>query len=170
VLAAYASADADEMLDATLAVDVATYLPDDLLVKVDIASMAHSLESRSPMVDHAFMEFVASIPAGLKLRGATRKYILRRAVRPLLPKAVIDRPKMGFGVPIGDWLRGSLRELAYDTLLGRQSVERRLFRPQAVKTMLDEHTTGAADWDAHIWGLLILELWFRRFIDERGRP
>jgi len=168
--AAYEAQDAVDFVDATLGVDVTTYLPDDLLVKVDIASMAHSLEARSPILDHVFMEFAASIPSSLKLRGLTKKYIFKRAVRDLLPAPVIDRPKMGFGVPIDRWFRRELREMAYDTLLGRRCLDRGLFQPVVVRRLLDEHVEGHAEWHPHLWCLLFLELWFQRFIDGRGAP
>ena len=161
---AYEAVDAD-LVDATLGVDVGTYLPDDLLVKVDIASMAHSLEARSPMVDHVFMEFAATLPSSLKLRGRTGKYIFRKALRGRLPDAIIDRPKMGFGVPIERWFREELRELAYDTLLGRQATQRGLFRPERVRRLLDEHVGGRRARHGGLWALLVLELWFQRFID-----
>ena len=129
--------------------------------------MAHSLEARSPLVDHLFMEFTASIPFALKLKGRNGKYIFKRAVRDLLPAAVIDRPKMGFGVPIDRWFRRELREMAYDTLLSRRSLERGLFKEQVLRLLLDEHTRGSAQWHHHLWSLLFLELWFQRFIDQR---
>jgi asparagine synthase (glutamine-hydrolysing) len=128
--------------------------------------MAHSLEARSPMVDHEFMEFAASIPSRLKLNGGTKKYIFKKAVRHLLPDAVIDRQKMGFGVPIDRWFRQELREMAYDTLLCRRAVERNLFRVEVVRRLLDEHVSGRSEWHPHLWSLLMLELWFERFIDE----
>ena len=170
LLQAYESAGTTDFLDATLGVDVVTYLPDDLLVKVDIASMAHSLEARSPLVDHLFMEFAASIPSALKLRGRTKKYLFKQAVRDLLPAAVIDRPKMGFGVPLDRWFRRELRDLAYDILLSRRSLGRGLFREDMVRLLLDEHRDGRANWHFQIWSLLILELWFQRFIDCRDQP
>jgi asparagine synthase (glutamine-hydrolysing) len=163
---AYEAADAD-LVDAPLGADVSTYLPDDLLVKVDIASMAHSLEARSPMVDHVFMEFAARLPSSLKLRGRTGKYIFRTALRGRLPDAIVDRPKMGFGVPIERWFRVELRELAYDTLLGRAATQRGLFHPGAVRRLLDEHVAGRRAGHSLLWALLMLELWFERFIDER---
>ena len=166
LLQAYRAAEADDFMDATLSVDVASYLPDDLLVKVDIASMAHSLEARSPMVDHLFMEFAASIPSALKLKGRTKKYIFRQAVRSLLPSAVIDRRKMGFGVPIDRWFRRELKEMAYDTLLSSRCLDRGLFRQEVVRQLLDEHVGGRAEWHPHLWSLLFLELWFQRFIDR----
>jgi asparagine synthetase B (glutamine-hydrolysing) len=102
-------------------VDAGLYLPDDLLVKVDIASMAHSLEARSPFLDHEFMEFAATIPFELKVRGRVKKYILKRALAGLLPDQILYRPKMGFGVPINHWLRHELRDMAYDTLLSTRA-------------------------------------------------
>lgn len=166
---AYDAAEADDFVDATLSVDVATYLPDDLLVKMDIASMAHSLEVRSPMLDHLFMEFAASLPSALKLKGRIKKYIFKQAVRGLLPAAVIERPKMGFGVPIERWFRSEIREMAYDILLSRRGRERGLFRQAVVQQLLDEHERRRAEWHPHLWSLLVLELWFQRFIDSGGR-
>ena len=166
VLRAYEAVDAGDFVDATLGVDVGTYLPDDLLVKVDIASMAHSLEARSPMVDHVFMEFAASIPPRLKLKGGITKYILKRAVKDLLPAPVIRRPKMGFAVPIDRWFRHELREMVFDTLLSRRCLERGLFSEIAVRQLLEEHVRGRRAWHPQLWSLLFLELWFQRFIDR----
>ncbi len=167
ILAAYESSGAPDFVDATLSVDATLYLPDDLLVKVDIASMAHSLEARSPMVDHPFMEFSASIPSDLKLRGRVKKYIFKQAVKALLPAAVLDRPKMGFSVPLDRWFREDLRDMAYDVLLSRRSRERGLFREDVVRSLLDDHVSGRASSSFQIWTLLFLELWFQRFIDGR---
>ena len=164
----YRTTDAPDFGDATLGVDAALYLPDDLLVKVDIASMAHALEARSPFLDHEFMEFAATIPFELKVRGRTKKYILKRALDGLLPDAILHRPKMGFGVPIDHWLRHELREMAYDTLLSRQAVGRGYFRPAVVRRMLDEHARGKAAWHYLLWTLLMLELWHRTYIDGDG--
>ena len=171
LLRAYALADTPDLLDATLAADVATYLPDDLLVKVDIASMAHGLEARSPFIDHEFMEFAATLPSSLKLRGAEKKYIFKRAVRDLVPAAVLDRPKQGFGVPISAWLRGPLRELVHDTLFSRASRARGLFDVRALERMVHDHDHHPAVGDRHVqlWALLMLELWFARFIDRAPR-
>src|SRR6185436_19683594 len=124
LLKAYARTRTLDTLDSTLGADVATYLPDDLLVKIDIATMAHALEARSPMVDHRFMEFAASIPSDLKLRGGRSKHIFKRAVRGLLPSTILARPKQGFGVPLERWFREPLRDLTRETLLGRRSIER----------------------------------------------
>jgi asparagine synthase (glutamine-hydrolysing) len=168
LLAAYRESDAPDFADATLGVDAALYLPDDLLVKVDIASMAHSLEARSPFLDHEFMEFAATIPSDLKVRGRTKKYILKRALADLLPKDILHRPKMGFGVPIDHWLRHELRELAYDTLLGPRGLARGYFRRGTVQRLLDEHVGGKANWHYLLWTLLMLELWHRTYVDGDG--
>ena len=168
LLAAYRESDAPDFADATLGVDAALYLPDDLLVKVDIASMAHSLEARSPFLDHEFMEFAATIPSNLKVRGRTKKYILKRALADLLPKEILHRPKMGFGVPIDHWLRHELRELAYDTLLGPRGLARGYFRRGTVQRLLDEHVGGKANWHYLLWTLLMLELWHRTYVDGDG--
>jgi len=162
----YKEAEAESFLDKTLYTDVMMYLPDDLLVKVDVASMANSLEARSPFLDHEFMEFVAKIPSELKLRGKTTKYILKEALKGILPDEVIFRQKMGFGVPIDHWFRNDLREMAYDTLLSDRAVQRGYFKKEAVKKILDEHTSGKWNWHNHIWNLLMLELWHRMFIDK----
>jgi asparagine synthase (glutamine-hydrolysing) len=162
---AYATTDASDVVDATLGADVASYLPDDLLVKVDIATMAHGLEARSPMVDHLFMEFAASIPPNLKLHGGRKKHIFKQAIAPLLPAQLLDRPKQGFAVPLERWFRTSLREMTYDTLLSRRSLARGLFRREALARLLDDHVRGRAQWHPQLWGLLVLELWFERFTD-----
>ncbi len=167
LLDAYASSDAEDFIDATLDVDVNMYLAGDLLVKVDIASMANSLEARSPLLDHRFMEYVASIPSGLKLKGNVTKYIFKKAVKNILPDEIINRPKMGFGVPIDHWFRNELKEMAYDILLGKRAVERGHFRKETVQTLLDEHSSGKAHWHYLLWNLLMLELWYREFIDSR---
>jgi len=168
LLTAYRQSDGADFLDATLGVDAALYLPDDLLVKVDIASMAHSLEARSPFLDHEFMEFAATIPSDLKVRGRVKKHILKRALAGLLPEAILHRPKMGFGVPIDHWFRHELRELAYDTLLGPRCLARGYFRPEILQRLLDEHTRGTANWHYLLWNLLMLELWHRTFVDGDG--
>ena len=168
LLAAYRQSDAPDFGDAMLGVDAGLYLPDDLLVKVDIASMAHSLEARSPFLDHEFMEFAATIPFELKVRGQVKKYILKRALAGLLPERILHRPKMGFGVPIDHWLRHELREVVYETLLGSRAVSRGYFQVRTVRRMLDEHMQGKAGWHYLLWNLLMLELWHRTYIDGDG--
>lgn len=167
IVGAFERAEADNVLDATLDVDVQTYLPDDLLVKVDVATMAHSLEGRSPFLDHELMEFAASLPPGLKLRGRTTKYLLKRAMRPLVPAPILERRKMGFGVPLDHWFRADLREMARDLLLSPRALQRGYFREEAVRSLLDDHAEGRALWHHQLWNLLMLELWQREFIDRR---
>jgi asparagine synthase (glutamine-hydrolysing) len=157
--------DARSIVGTMLDVDVQTYLPGDLLVKMDIATMAHSLEVRSPLLDHVLMERVARLPDTLKLRGRTPKALLKEAVRPWLPEAVIDRPKMGFGVPIANWLRGRLAELPHEVLLDRRAQERGIFRPDRVRSLIAEHRSARADHSPKLWALLMLELWFRTYVD-----
>jgi asparagine synthase (glutamine-hydrolysing) len=164
---AFEASDAPDAVDALLDVDVAYYLPDCLLVKVDIATMAHGLEGRSPMLDHEFMEFAASLPSRFKLRGATTKYILKKAVRDLLPADILDRPKKGFSVPLESWFRNELRELSGDLLLDGRLAARGYFRPGMVEHLLDEHWRGVARWENQLWSLLMLESWHRMFIDAR---
>jgi asparagine synthase (glutamine-hydrolysing) len=168
--AATEASDAPEVLERLVHADVQLYLPDDLLVKMDIASMAHSLEVRSPFLDHHVVEFAARLPVRLKLRGWTAKYLLRRAMRGLLPEPVLRRPKMGFGVPIDHWFRHELREMAYDLLLDARARQRGYFRPEVVRRYLDEHVAGRAHHHARLWSLLVLEQWHRVFIDARPGP
>ncbi len=163
----YAQAGTTDPLDATLSVDVNSYLPDDLLVKVDIATMAHGLEGRSPFLDHRVMEYAAALPSNLKLRGLETKYLLKRVARDLLPPEIVDRPKQGFGVPLDHWFRGELRELAHDVLLGRRLRDRGYFEMGVIEAMLREHEAGTRHWHHQLWNLLIFELWHRMFIDER---
>jgi len=161
----YAESDARSAVDRLLDVDVNGYLPGDLLVKMDIATMAHSLEVRSPFLDHRFMEMAARLPAEAKLAGSTTKKALKDAMRPWLPDRILDRRKMGFGVPIGDWFRGALRELPAEVLLDRRSLDRGYFRPEAVRSIIDRHMSGAEDTSNKIWALLQLELWLRTYVD-----
>jgi asparagine synthase (glutamine-hydrolysing) len=156
------------LLDRMLDVDVATYLPGDLLAKMDIATMASSLEARSPLLDHEIMELAAALPERLKARGMERKIALRAALRGWVPDEILDAPKRGFQVPLAAWLRGELAEPARDVLLDATAAARGIFRPEAVRAMLDEHAAGRADHAPRIWSLLVLELW-RRDI-AAGRP
>lgn len=158
---------AENFIDAMMAIDVSHYLPDCLLVKVDIATMAHGLEGRSPLLDHELVEFAASLPADLKRRGRDGKYLFKRVVRDLLPAEVLQRRKMGFGVPLDHWFRSSLHEMAHDVLLTGAATRRGLFNPSYVSSMLEEHRRGTASWKDQIWNLLMLEYWFRTFIDRR---
>lgn len=166
ILDAYRESDATHLLDATLDVDVRTYLPNDLLVKVDITSMASSVEVRSPFLDHPLMEFAASLPPSLKIRGLEKKYLLKRAMADLLPEEILHRPKQGFAVPLEHWFRRDLREMAHDILLAPRCLGRGYFRAEAVKRLLDEHVRAVGRWHHQLWNLLMLELWHRACIDR----
>jgi asparagine synthase (glutamine-hydrolysing) len=168
LLDTFAASDADTFIDAMLDVDVNHYLPDCLLVKVDIATMAHGLEGRSPLLDHEFMEFAATLPARFKRRGAEGKYLLKRAAAGLLPEEILHRRKMGFGVPLDHWFRKDLREMVSDVLLSGAGATRGLFNTPVIRRMVDEHVSGSASWHDQLWNLLMLEQWFQTFVD--GRP
>jgi asparagine synthase (glutamine-hydrolysing) len=161
---AFARADGPTRMDEITHVDIQTYLPDDLLVKVDRASMAHSLEVRSPFLDHQFMEFAARIPAEYKWRRGKKKWLLKRAFEDLLPNPVLTREKQGFGVPIDEWFRGDLRDFGRERL-GRLG-SRNPFDGPGIDTILDEHLGGRADHGYRIWDLVMLEGWYERFIDD----
>ena len=152
-------------LDLLLAVDIRTYLPYDLLVKMDIATMAHGLEARSPFLDHKVLEWAACLPARFKLRGTTLKYLLKKTGARLLPPHILSRRKMGFGVPVGDWLRGPLRPLVHDLLLSPRALQRGYFRPEAVQQLTRSHLAGEQDYSYQLWSLLWLEMWHREFTD-----
>jgi asparagine synthase (glutamine-hydrolysing) len=145
--------------------DVSTYLPGDLLLKADIASMAHSLELRSPLLDHTVLELGLSLPTSLKVEGRSGKVALRRAYADALPTEVASRGKTGFGVPIARWFRSELRPLAHDLLLGDSARARGQLRPQAVARLLQDHASGRADHAHRLWCLLMLELWQREYVD-----
>ncbi|MBI2835596.1 MAG: asparagine synthase (glutamine-hydrolyzing) [Acidobacteria bacterium] len=157
-------------VDAAMAVDVRSYLPYDLLVKVDITSMAHGLEARSPFLDHEVMELAARLPVNLKLRRRESKYLLRRAFADLLPSQNVRRSKMGFGVPVGEWLRGDLRPMLHDTVLSARALQRGYFEPVAVRRLVDDHLDQRADHGFQLWNLLMLELWHQELVDAMHRP
>jgi asparagine synthase (glutamine-hydrolysing) len=155
------------LLDRFLYTDMKTYLVE-LLMKQDQMSMAASIESRVPFLDHKLVEFAAGLPDRLKLRGLTTKWILREAVRGILPPAILNRPKMGFPVPFGAWMRGPWNAVARDVLLDPRSRQRGIVDPPAVERLLARHAAGEADGADAIWSLLNLELWYRTFVDGGG--
>jgi asparagine synthase (glutamine-hydrolysing) len=155
------SATGRSRLDVVLETDVETYLPGDLLTKMDIATMANSLEARSPLLDREVMEFAATLPAHYKQRLGKKKWLLRRAYRPRLPAEILDAPKRGFAVPIAAWLRGELREWARETLLDREAMENPLIESSEVGRLLADHQCGGGDLSHQIWALLCLETWRR---------
>jgi asparagine synthase (glutamine-hydrolysing) len=146
--------------------DQAYYLPDDILAKCDRMSMAHSLEVRPPFLDHRIVEFAASLPASLKIRGAEQKYVLRRLMEGRLPRAVLARKKEGFDIPSGDWLRGPLRELLVDTLSPDAIRRTQLFRADKVQAMISSHLERRMNWGVPLWGLLVLFQWIRQWSIE----
>jgi asparagine synthase (glutamine-hydrolysing) len=163
---AWRTSDAASAVDRMLDVDVRTYLPGDLLVKMDIATMAHSLEARSPLLDHKLMEMAARLPVPSKVRGTTTKTALKDSLRGTVPGDLLDRPKWGFSVPLAEWLRGPLEPVTREVLLDRRTESRGLFRPESVRRLLNEHRDGQANHASELWLLLVLELWQRRFIER----
>ncbi|MCM2313763.1 MAG: asparagine synthase (glutamine-hydrolyzing) [Thermoanaerobaculia bacterium] len=162
----YRQSDAGDFLGATLDVDLGMYLPDTLMTKTDVAAMAHSLEVRAPFLDHEFLEFAAQVPSELKLKdGIEGKSILKKASEKYLPRDVIYRKKMGFGVPIDHWFRDELKEMVYDTLLSDRAMGRGYFRREYIERMLERHQSGET-WQYLIWNLLMLESWHLMFIDQ----
>ena len=155
------------LLDRLLYADIKTYLVE-LLMKQDQMSMAASIESRVPFLDHRLVEFAAALAPRMKLRGLTTKWILREAVRGILPPEILSRPKMGFPVPFGVWMKDRWQEVARDVLLDRRTRERGLTDPAAVARLIDAHATGQAEGGDAIWSLLNLELWYRTHIDGDG--
>lgn len=148
--------------------DVRTYLPDDILVKVDIASMAHGLEVRAPFVDHHVMELAAGLPTALKVKGLTGKVLLKRAFADLVPAPIVNRSKRGFSLPLARWFSGELYGFAREVLLSQAARERGLFVPSAVDELLVRHRNGEDHGD-RIWNLLVLELWYQEVFDRRAR-
>lgn len=161
----FAKANGSGILDATLLTDQMTYLPNDLLVKVDIASMANSLEARSPLLDHKVIEFAASLPENLKMRRFETKSLLKKVAARLVPPEVVYRRKMGFGVPLGRWFRGEMKSFVSEVLLSEKSLNRGIVKRATVEKYVREHIEAGRDYTPQIWTLLMLELWFQRFID-----
>jgi asparagine synthase (glutamine-hydrolysing) len=156
---------AREPLDRALALDIATSLPDQLLYKMDIATMAASLEARAPLLDYRLVEWAARLPRSFKQRGLERKRLLADALARHLPRELFRRPKRGFTAPIGRWLREDLRELVSDTLLGEASRDRGIVEPRSLERLIARHQ-GGEDHTKGLWALLMLELWHQQFVDR----
>ena len=163
---AYQACTSDDPLDRSMYVDTQTYMIDDVLTKVDRMSMAVSLEAREPLLDHKLLEFAARVPASLKLKGGRSKYLLRRVLEGKVPQTILERRKSGFSAPIGDWLSGPLAPMATELLLDGRMRERGIFNPREVTRLWDEHRRHQSDHQHRLWQLVMLELWFRQFIDD----
>jgi asparagine synthase (glutamine-hydrolysing) len=154
-----------------LAVDFKTYLPECLMAKVDVATMACSLEGRSPLLDHVFVETAFRLPGGWKLKGLRgHKFIMKEAFKDLLPEEILNRPKMGFGIPLGAWLRGGLRNFWEENVLSPKALARGYFREDAVRGLWNEHQGGGRDHGYRLWALLMLELFHRHADEAPARP
>ncbi|MEO7971008.1 MAG: asparagine synthase (glutamine-hydrolyzing) [bacterium] len=167
MLDAFTNTDATSFLDRLLYADTKTYLHE-LLMKQDQMSMATSIESRVPFLDHKLVEFSARLPERMKLRGATTKYILRESMKSVLPAEILTRPKMGFPVPIGSWFRGEYASVVEDYLLSERTVDRGIFNPAFVRTLVERHQAGENHAE-RLWALVNFEMWQRQFFDnDRG--
>jgi asparagine synthase (glutamine-hydrolysing) len=146
--------------------DAETYLPEDILTKVDRMSMAHSIESRVPLLDNEVIRFAAALPAALKIKNGRRKHVLKEVAATFLPHDIVNRRKQGFGVPLGTWFRGNLRELFADTLLGPASLQRGYFQPAFVRRIVGEHLSGKRDHTLRLWQLVVFERWQQLYVSS----
>ena len=164
---AYRECASADPMDRALYVDARTYMIDDVLTKVDRMSMAVSLEAREPLLDHKLLEFAARVPIALKLKDGRSKYLLRRLLERRVPRSITTRGKRGFAAPIGEWLRGPLAPMATELLMDGRLRDRGIFEPREVERIWNDHRTRRADHPHRLWQLVMLELWFRQFIDRR---
>jgi len=168
VAAQLARTDATDSMSRMLYVDTTLWLPDLLLARGDKMSMAASVEARVPLLDHKLVEFAASLPPNLKVKGLVRKYLLKKVARSWLPRGIIRRKKQGFPMPSSLWLRKEARPLLRDTLSAACLRRRGLFHPVVVEKLMSEHEQGTADHGSLLWGLISVELWHRVFLDSRA--
>jgi len=157
----YEKANTNDSLSRIQYLDIKTYLTDDILVKVDRASMANSLEVRSPILDHKFMELIATIPSSLKLQGRNKKHIFKKALEKLLPGEILYRKKMGFGVPLAHWFRNELKDMAYETVFSNHSDG--IFQKRTVEQIWRQHQKGFRDRSTELWTLFMFRLWQKIF-------
>ena len=165
----FTQSDATTTLNQLLYADTKTYLHE-LLMKQDQMSMAASLESRVPFLDPALVEFTARLPERMKLRRLTTKYVLRRGMKGVLPEPILNRPKMGFPVPVGAWFRGAYRSVIDEYALSARSLERGVFDPTFVRNLVADHQSGARDHSQRLWSLVNFEMWLRQFMDGETKP
>jgi asparagine synthase (glutamine-hydrolysing) len=159
-----AQTDATSLLDRLLYADIKTYLHE-LLMKQDQMSMAASIESRVPFLDHKLVEFTSGLPERLKLRGWTTKYVLRQSMKGVLPEPILARSKMGFPVPIGSWFRGQYSSVIDEYVLSSRALERGIFEPDFIRSLVQRHRTGGENHAERLWALVNFEMWQRRFFD-----
>ena len=159
-----------DMLSGAARADFNTYLPDDLLVKTDVATMAHGLEARAPLLDERLVDWTMTVPANERFRAGEPKALFKAAMSKTVPREILDRPKMGFRAPLKSWVDGPLREFVGDTLRSRGFVERGLFDPAFVERLMVEHYSGTMDHHPRLWALLVMEQWFQMWIDTAAVP
>lgn len=162
----FLSSPAKTIIDKTLYSDLTSYLPDDLLIKMDIASMANSLEARSPFLDQKFIEFTSTLPSEWKLKHLKSKYILKETFRDILPESIMKRGKQGFSIPVGKWFKKDLKDYFRDIVLSQKAMNRGYFNRKNINKLFNDHVEGRADYGYCLWALLMLELWHKVFIDS----
>ena len=159
----FESTDSEDHVSRMLYTDMKTYLPGDILVKVDRMSMAHSLEARAPLLDHQVIEYVATLPSRLKYRNGEKKVVLKRAFEKVLPAGVLGRRKMGFTPPMGKWMREELKDVARDMLLGQECCISSVLDMDRLNDIYDSHQSREHDYGELLWSALMLEMWFRKY-------
>jgi asparagine synthase (glutamine-hydrolysing) len=159
----YAESEGAEDVARAMDVDLGVYLVEDMLVKTDRASMANSLEARVPLLDPVVAELALALPTRMKVRGLSKKRLIRKAMAPLLPSEILDGPKRGFSIPVAGWLRNELAPLARDVLSPDAVRRQGVFAPAAVTGLLDAHAAGTRDHSRELWALLVFSLWFDRY-------
>jgi len=154
-----------DLISALQYLDIKTYLSEDILVKVDRATMASSLEARVPLLDHRLLEFLARVPVNYKINGKTSKWILREAIKDWLPPRFLDRPKHGFAVPLAYWFRNNLAQFVKDRILGKRFLRRGFFQKKPIEKIIKEHQRGIRSWSVAIWTLLMFDEWCCTWLD-----